>query len=911
MWRLPCIILVALPLLALGGNGVPDDIRVGPFVMSKWGQTTHDGTSKGTRCFNRHTPHHYYAGCTAVAFAQVMRFLRYPEKRYDWSAMPLNPLFGVTDVQADAIGTLLSDAGKSFDAQYTSSGSYALICNAVGGLKRDFGFAQAELLKFETGQVGYSLQKLKDAVVPNCDYGSPVVLSVGNAAGDVHDVVVDGYGYSNDVFCVHVRCGCYGEYDGWFVPPKFKIEKYAFDRILGISYNLLPRERGTVVSGRVYNPDGTPADGASVLLEDGTGRRKSTQSKANGIYAFVVANPGSCKIVAAKGACTAETSFSCRANVSAKTSIDGTGQVFYLDLDKQVLGNSCGHDIRLKEPVDPGSEVEVPDEDGDVVPPPVIVPSGGQVESGTKVSISNELPGVEIRYTLDGSSPTETSPLYVGPIVVSGVVVMVARAWKEGMVDSSDAVAVFTPKRSTVAKPTLTVQSDAGTRLAAKSGTYAVAGRVKVSLASSTSDAVIRYTLDGSEPTGRSPSYSKAFYISDSVVLRARAWKDGWLTSEVTVAKFAVSDTGDRPAGDEFDAPMLIGGFEGSRKMTRVSRYTLDDRERCGNRPQYDVDGQLKYKDDDGNLRTDGINYHYEFMGKEIFLYQYHSAWLEWKAPASGRVNLAAECSSGRYDYNLPLLVVVYRNADVDGRAAVCVAHAYDEASSVMRLSFDALQGDAYRIGLISVHDLVQEADPNASYKIEWSMSDYEVLAQEDGRMDLSQAEVVLSNYSYAYTGKARYPKVKQVFFDGLLLRENVDYTYAYMKNVDVGTSSVLVSGCGEYKGVALGRFSIYRHLIVAADVMGIGRAPYAGSKTFPEFVVRQGERTLVKDVDYTVSCPTAVTSGFGTAVLTGIGSYRGTVDALYEVVESIPVKLTLKPNSTKYGSVSGGGSYD
>lgn len=55
-----------------------------------------------------------------------------------------------------------------------------------------------------------------------------------------------------------------------------------------------------------------------------------------------------------------------------------------------------------------------------------------------------------------------------------------------------------------------------------------------VTIHSSTSNAKIFYTLDGSRPTEKSSLYQKALHISDDVLLRAVAMADGFLPSEVT-----------------------------------------------------------------------------------------------------------------------------------------------------------------------------------------------------------------------------------------------------------------------------------------------------------------------------------------------------------------------------------------
>lgn len=54
-----------------------------------------------------------------------------------------------------------------------------------------------------------------------------------------------------------------------------------------------------------------------------------------------------------------------------------------------------------------------------VLPAPVFSIQGGFYTSSQSVVITNTVAGSEIRYTLDGSEPKETSPLYTGPVTIN------------------------------------------------------------------------------------------------------------------------------------------------------------------------------------------------------------------------------------------------------------------------------------------------------------------------------------------------------------------------------------------------------------------------------------------------------------------------------------------------------------
>ncbi len=74
---------------------------------------------------------------------------------------------------------------------------------------------------------------------------------------------------------------------------------------------------------------------------------------------------------------------------------------------------------------------------------PAISPPGGMFDDPVAVSMTTTTPGATIRYTLDGSTPDETSALYVGPILVSQTTLLRARAYAPPLLPSSVSEAFF------------------------------------------------------------------------------------------------------------------------------------------------------------------------------------------------------------------------------------------------------------------------------------------------------------------------------------------------------------------------------------------------------------------------------------------------------------------------------------
>ncbi|MCH8529188.1 MAG: GDSL-type esterase/lipase family protein [Kiritimatiellae bacterium] len=62
-----------------------------------------------------------------------------------------------------------------------------------------------------------------------------------------------------------------------------------------------------------------------------------------------------------------------------------------------------------------------------------VLPARAVVQANETISLHCDTPGVELRYTIDGSEPTLHSPLYTGPFTVNGRVTVKARAFRLGL----------------------------------------------------------------------------------------------------------------------------------------------------------------------------------------------------------------------------------------------------------------------------------------------------------------------------------------------------------------------------------------------------------------------------------------------------------------------------------------------
>lgn len=79
----------------------------------------------------------------------------------------------------------------------------------------------------------------------------------------------------------------------------------------------------------------------------------------------------------------------------------------------------------------------------DAVATPVISPIGGKYTVAQTISMNCDTEGAEIRYTLDGTDPTETSEVYTGEFVIEESITIKAKAFKDGWMSSAIVTEVY------------------------------------------------------------------------------------------------------------------------------------------------------------------------------------------------------------------------------------------------------------------------------------------------------------------------------------------------------------------------------------------------------------------------------------------------------------------------------------
>ena len=193
--------------------------------------------------------------------------------------------------------------------------------------------------------------------------------------------------------------------------------------------------------------------------------------------------------------------------------------------------------------------------------------SGASFTDSIAVSMTAP-PGAEIRYTLDGAPVSQYSRLYTAPVILSTSTRLSARAFKAGWAPSSVASANYVQK---AASPTFSPGS-----------TSLNGGSLGVKITTATSGAIIRYTMNGGDPTTASRTYRGPIVVSRTTRISARAYKSRLAASDVSRATYInpVSSLSPR-AGVFFDDFKYSSAVGNDTRFT--DRWQLADG--CGDGP--------------------------------------------------------------------------------------------------------------------------------------------------------------------------------------------------------------------------------------------------------------------------------------------------------------------------------------
>ena len=183
-----------------------------------------------------------------------------------------------------------------------------------------------------------------------------------------------------------------------------------------------------------------------------------------------------------------------------------------------------------------------------------------------------------------------------------------------------------------------------------------------------------------------------------------------------------------------------------------------------------------------------------------------------------------------------------------------------------------------------------------------YTIGDYQTTANITNYM-LTESNVSLTQLGYIYDGTAKTPTAV-VTMGNTSLVKNTDYTVSYSNNVNAGTATVTITGIGNYSGTVNKTFVIGAKSLNANGItLARTEYTYSGNANEPGVVVKDGETTLVPNIDYTVSYSNNVNAGTATATVTGIGNYKDAINKTFIINKVQLTKPTISGTYTYNGS--------
>ena len=212
-------------------DSIPDEMRtrvtVGPLLTTLWGQK-YPNMGNPEDAYNYYAPpgdtcNHCYAGCTAVATAQIMNYWTCPvlsqniENQIDWCNMSdiLNTEDESYEIKRNAVAHLISLIGQYSYMTYGCGGSNASLQNARNALVNIFNYSSDA---HYTQRRYYRDPEWVTLLSNHINWGFPVLYAGYGLSGMTpigHSFVCDGYN-NNGYFHFNWGYPEHPEYNGYF-----------------------------------------------------------------------------------------------------------------------------------------------------------------------------------------------------------------------------------------------------------------------------------------------------------------------------------------------------------------------------------------------------------------------------------------------------------------------------------------------------------------------------------------------------------------------------------------------------------------------------------------------------------------------------------------------------------------------
>ncbi len=148
-----------------------------------------------------------------------------------------------------------------------------------------------------------------------------------------------------------------------------------------------------------------------------------------------------------------------------------------------------------------------------------LTPPAGTYSNYVVVKISGAAKGTIVRYTLDGTAPTSSSPISAGQITIITSKTLRAQAFLNGIANGTEVTGDY-------------VINIGAPSLSPLPGTFTSTTLVTINRGANVG--TIRYTLDGTDPTATSTVYTSAISIPTTTTITARVFNGNTISQAVT-----------------------------------------------------------------------------------------------------------------------------------------------------------------------------------------------------------------------------------------------------------------------------------------------------------------------------------------------------------------------------------------
>lgn len=173
----------------------------------------------------------------------------------------------------------------------------------------------------------------------------------------------------------------------------------------------------------------------------------------------------------------------------------------------------------------------------------------------------------------------------------------------------------------------------------------------------------------------------------------------------------------------------------------------------------------------------------------------------------------------------------------------------------------------------------IESADTNPNCSGEKTLS-YTIVPRQ-----LEAANGFVYDYqdSWAYTGTAIEPDIS-IRYNGVTI-SNTMYQVKYTSNTSVGTGRIQITGSGNYTGTIAKEFTIAGKAMSDCQItLSKDSYVYDGTAHKPTVTVKDGSKTLVNDLDYTLEYKDNIDAGTATVTVRGKRNYGEYMPMTYEI---------------------------